>query len=201
MPSPVAGGAGPPHQAHPPPDEALPGRVVPFQGGGAEDEPADEVGVPVVEQHGDRAAHRVAHDDGPLEPELVEQGGGVVGAVLEGEGRAGPQAAAVTPVVEGDDAVAAGQLGEDGEEVDVGAGRPPVEEQDGRAVDRRRAGVADEGFAAAREEDDATRRQGRRDRSAGLGGAEGAGEAAQAATLVPQGGIGGHGGGGHGRAG
>ena len=170
----------------------------------------------VVEKHGDRPAHREAdHDDGPVHAEDGEESGGVVGAVLQREGGAGPQAPAVTPVIEGHHPVAAGQFAVEGEEVQVGADRPAVQKEDGRgggaahwpylpvvpAGGRRRPGVPDEDLPAARQRDHLTRRQRRRERGVDRRHTEGPGQAAETAGLVAQRRAGGHGQGGGGGAG
>jgi hypothetical protein len=62
---------------------------------------------------------------------VVEQGGDVVGAGVEREGLLGADAAAVAPVVGGDDPPAVGELRVQEAEVDVGGGAPAVQKDDG----------------------------------------------------------------------
>ena len=68
--------------------------------------------------------------------ERGECGGRVVGAVLQAEPGSGPDATPVAPVIDRDDAVAAGELRQDREEVQVGGGRPAVEQEQDRGVGR-----------------------------------------------------------------
>ena len=58
---------------------------------------------------GDRAAHRVADGDDPIEPEGGGQRGDVVRALLEPERLGGADAAPVAAVVEGDDVEVLGE--------------------------------------------------------------------------------------------
>ena len=67
-------------------------------------------------------------------PQLVEQGGGVVGAVGQPEALPAAQAPAVAPLVEGDHPVVLAQRVEGLEPVQAGAGDPAVEQQHGRGV-------------------------------------------------------------------
>ena len=78
-------------------------------GRGAQHEARHTVAVAVPREQRDRAAHRVADDDGALDAEHVEGGDGVVGAAGQAERARRADAPAVAAVVDGDDAVALGQ--------------------------------------------------------------------------------------------
>jgi hypothetical protein len=62
--------------------------------------------MPAPQQLRNGAAHRVAGDERSVDAEHVEQGSGVVGRVAHAERSPRADAAAVAPVVEGDDVVA-----------------------------------------------------------------------------------------------
>ena len=81
--------------------------------------------------------------------QLVEQRGGVVGAVGQAEPRPAPQAAGMAPLVEGDHPVVLAEGVEGLEPVEPGAGDPAVEEQERRRVGRRPGHVPHERDAAA----------------------------------------------------
>ena len=91
--------------------------------------------MPLPQQLGDRAAHRVADGDELLDPEDLGEGGDVVGAVGQTERVADRHPAPVASVVEGDDPEVLGERGEGGEPVEVGGGGPAVEEHDGGSTD------------------------------------------------------------------
>ena len=88
---------------------------------------------------GDRAAHRVADRDDPVEAERVGEGGDVVGALLEAERLGRADAAAVAAVVEGDDVEVLGERRVARPPVEVGRRRPAVQQHE-----RRRAGRSGE---------------------------------------------------------
>ncbi len=126
-------------------------------GGRAQHEPLDLVGVLPPDALRDHAAHGVARHDHVLEVELVDEGGHVVGAVVERELLRG-DALAVPPLVEGDHAIAARQLldrGEPGEESGAAQG---VQQHDRGGAGVGSRGVGDVRRAAAGELDDVTRR-------------------------------------------
>ncbi len=102
-----------------------------------EDGPRDTVAVMMGEQLGHGATHRIPRDDRTVDPELVEHRHGVADGVAEPEPAIGPDAAAVTPLVVGDDVEAFRQRSVDAKPVERGGHRPAVQEQD-----RRRAGRA-----------------------------------------------------------
>jgi hypothetical protein len=117
--------------------------------------------MPTPQQLRDRAAHGVADDDGALDAEHLEQRGGVVGRVAHPERAPRADAAPVTAVVEGDDVQPlVPKRAERREPVEIGVGRPPVQEQD-----RRRPGsafdLANPGAAATGQDDLASRGEGR----------------------------------------
>ena len=78
-------------------------------GGGAQDEAGGAITVAVPHELGDRAAHRVADHDGPIDAQRVEGGDGVVGAVSETDGAIGADPAAVAAVIDGHHAEAVHQ--------------------------------------------------------------------------------------------
>ena len=120
---------------------------------------------------GDRSTHRVAERDGAaaVEAEHAQQCGGVVGAVLEREGLTRTHAAPVSAVVEGHHTVVGGERRVGGEEVEVCADGPAVQQQHdgGIRAPRDGAGVAYENLAALRQEHHAPGRQRRRHRCGG----------------------------------
>ena len=67
-------------------------------------EAVDPLGMAAPHQMGDRAAHRVADSHERVDVQHAGERGHVIGAVLEPETAAGPDAAAVAPVIESDDA-------------------------------------------------------------------------------------------------
>ena len=130
-------------------------------GGGAQDEPGDPLAVAVPDELGDRAAHRVADDDGLVDPEHVEGGDGVVGAVGQPDRRVGADPAAVTAVVDGHHPVALGQRRVGREPVGVG-GHPEAVEQEHRRRTGRRSLQPDEGRAPTGQLERPAREQPRR---------------------------------------
>ena len=110
------------------------------------------------EELGDRAAHRVADGDDAPQPELEGEGGDVVGALLESERPRRAQAAAVAAVVEGDDVEVIGERPIRRPPVQVGRGRPAVQ-QDDRRRPRRTGELAHERPTATREPHVAARRE------------------------------------------
>ena len=106
-----------------------------------------------------RAAHRVPDRDHPVRPDLVEQRGIVVGAVLEGERLGRPHPATVPAQVQRDHPVGLGEPAVDREEVQVGADGPAVQEQHGR-IGARAAGVTDEHLTAPGQVDHPAGQQG-----------------------------------------
>ena len=140
-------------------------RGLPFERGRLEHDAGDEVTVPLPELERDRAAHRVAHGDHRAPGhEEAHRRGRVVGARLEGELLLAADAAPVPAVIDGDHRVPLAQHLVDRAPLQVGAGRPPVEQEEHRSV--RRAFVrADEGLSATLEREDEPRRDpGRRQR-------------------------------------
>ena len=75
----------------------------------AQHQPGDALAVALPDQLGDRPAHRVADGDERVDAEHVAHGDGVVGAVLQAERLARPDAATVAAVVDGDDPVVLGR--------------------------------------------------------------------------------------------
>ena len=113
--------------------------VAPVERRRLHDEAGDELRVALRQQHRDRAAHRVADGDRRPELELVEEGGGVVGRILQRERGRAPQPAPVAAVVDADERVAGGQRLVGGDELQVDRRRPAVQQQHDR---RFRIGVA-----------------------------------------------------------
>ena len=75
-----------------------------------EHEALDLFGVPDRQLLGGHAASREPDDVGPIDLEFVEDGGGVVGHAIHGEWGVGQRRAADPAVVEGDGAVAGGEI-------------------------------------------------------------------------------------------
>jgi hypothetical protein len=87
------------------------------------------MGMAVPEVQRDRTAHRIANEDHRPQPELLDQGGRVVGGVLEPEGSQDVADATTVPaMVNGDERVRLRQRLVGGEELQVGGRRPAVEE-------------------------------------------------------------------------
>ena len=105
----------------------------------AEHQAVDPFAVPVPHQLGDRATHRVADRDEPVDPERVGDGDDVVGDVVETERSLAADPASVTPVVVGEHVVVLGERSVARVPVDVGSRGPAVEQGD-----RRRAGRSGE---------------------------------------------------------
>ncbi len=135
------------HRQHPP-LEALGARVE-LQRGRHQDQPGDQLGVAMGGQQAERPAHRVAEHHHVVEPEVADQRRGVVGGVLEGEGQLRPQAAPVAAHVHGDERVPRPERLVGGEPLQVGAGRPPVEEHQRRCAGLAAGVVAVEDLASA----------------------------------------------------
>ena len=114
--------------------------------GRGEDEAADDVRVLSPDPLRDHRAHRVARDDRPVELELGDHGGDVVGAVVQGEVLR-DDAAPVPPLVEDDDAVVLGELVHGGEPGEHPGAADGVQQHERRGI--RRAGQLGEPGAAA----------------------------------------------------
>ena len=125
-------------------------------GGGAQHQTLDPLGMAVPDELGDGPTHRVADRDDPVDPELVGQRHGVVGAVAQAEGTGGRDAATVAAMVEREHPEAAAQRLEAGEPVEVGGGRPTVQEYE-RGRPYRPGHLADERRATSRQVDGAPR--------------------------------------------
>ena len=140
---PGGGGDGPgQHQG----DGALPRRTADVARGRAQHQAADQLRVPLPEQLGEEAAHRVAGRDDPRDAQRAGDGGHVVGAVLQPEPGAA-RALAVVAQVEGDHPVALGQRSHHARPVQLRGQRRAVQEEDrGRG---RGAGVPDHEPASA----------------------------------------------------
>jgi len=131
-------------------EEPLAARRTEVVGGGREHQAADRVGVLAPEPLRDDRAHREAGHDRLHEAELVDHGGGVVGAVGDQEALRGDPAA-VPALVEGDHPVALverRQRREPGQQAGAADG---VQEYDGGRVGRRAGQVGEPGPAAAGE--------------------------------------------------
>ena len=102
--------------------------------GRAKGESTHALRVPAPDQLGDRAAHRVAHRDDLVDAEHIAHGDCVVGTVLQAEHLLGADAAAVAAVVDCHDSVVACERAVTGEPIEVRAGGPPVQQQDGRRI-------------------------------------------------------------------
>ena len=132
-------------------------------GGRAQHQPGHPGRVPVPQELGDRAPHRVADDDGPVDLDRVEHRGGVVGQVLQVDPPAHGQAPPMAPQVGGDDPVAVGEGGVREGEGRVGGDGPAVEQQHRRPVVAALAGRVDPdpGVAEAGQVEGAPGRQAR----------------------------------------
>ena len=104
--------------------------------GGGEHEPDESLAVAAPQELGDRPAHRVAEGDEPVEPDRVGHRDHVVGAILEPERGPRPDPRPVAPVIEGEHAEVLAQRSVGAEEVEVGGGRPPVQEHQSRCAGR-----------------------------------------------------------------
>jgi hypothetical protein len=106
--------------------------------------------MPLPHQLRDRPTHRVADGDAPLDAQDVHDCHGIVGAVLQTEQLARADATPVAPVVEGDHAELPAQWVVAREPVEVGGGRPAVQQQQ-RGRTWRPGHRAHEGGAPARQ--------------------------------------------------
>ena len=95
-----------------------------------------DVRVAPPDELGDGATHRVADDDGGAVALGAQQLGDVVGAVLEPEAAARPDAAAVAAVVEREHAEVLAERLEARPEVEVGRRGPAVQQDDRRRTGR-----------------------------------------------------------------
>ena len=86
------------------------------------------------EELGDGAAHRVAHRNDRAGVQVFDQGGDVVGAVLEAEGAPAPDPPAVAAMVERDQAVLRGQRTEAATPVEGRRRGPAMQQDEGGAV-------------------------------------------------------------------
>jgi hypothetical protein len=143
-------------RAHPFPDLGRL-RILEVLGRRAQDDGANQGAVIAGDQLSDGAAHRVADEDGGVNAELLDDGGGIGGAVGQGERGHPPQPASVAAVVDGQHAVAGllqrpvGRV-----PVEVGGHRPAVQEHDGLTIPAR---VAQKEFASAGHDHRSGRRQ------------------------------------------
>ena len=104
------------------------------RGRGTQHQTVDPLAVSLPHQRGDRTAHAVPDGDDPLDAQHVAGRHRVVGTVGEGEPLARPDAAAVAAVVEGDHRAHPAERVVAPEPVEVGRGRPAVEEQQRRGA-------------------------------------------------------------------
>ena len=86
----------------------------------------------VGDREGDRTAHRVPDEHGPLDTELAGDRDVVVGDVVEVERRQRSGPATVAPMVDPDERHALGERPISGEELQVGRCGPSVQQDDGR---------------------------------------------------------------------
>ena len=119
-------------------------------GGRAEHQASRPGGVLAPEALGDDRAHRVARDDRLVDAEHVEQGSGVVGAVVERE-LVGLDAATVPALVEGDHPEPLGQGPDRGVPREQPGAAERVQQQDRGGVGPRARSVGDVGRSAPRQ--------------------------------------------------
>jgi hypothetical protein len=91
------------------------------------------------EQHADRPTHRVTNGDHRCNAEVLHECRGIIGRVDQLELVLTADSATMATVIDGDERVVLGERLVGGEELQIGAGRPAVQQQQGR---RGRVGVA-----------------------------------------------------------
>jgi hypothetical protein len=100
------------------------------------DESGNTIAMATPKQLCDWPTHRIPNRDGAFNPEDIEEGGSVIGAIVESELAGIPDAVSVTTMIEGNDSEVTSEWLVRGKPVERRVGRPAVQKQESGSARR-----------------------------------------------------------------